>query len=48
MSTKNTEDRKKIEKELRVLLRNAKDFDLNEIDIIYKIENILKRVQGGF
>jgi len=38
-------DRREVEKELRGILRDAKAYDWNKIDMIYKIENALKRLK---
>jgi len=38
-------NRREVEKELRGILRDAKAYDWNKIDMIYKLENALKRLK---
>lgn len=39
----NTKERQDIERKIRTILRNARDFDLNEEDIKLALRNISKR-----
>ena len=44
--TKNGTDRKKLEKELTVILSQAKDYDWNEIDMLYHLRGAMARITG--